>query len=163
MRPDAEGRRTTEAVEPLEQIERAGRVVRADESSVWVACEPTAGCAACAAGVGCRGGLIAALLGRPRLIEVERGTSPARPGELVRVRIPVVAVSRAAALAYGAPLAGLLIGTLLAAWGLPGSGDGAAVAGAIAGCAAGVWIAQRRLARDREARDLRPTLVNGDC
>jgi len=138
-----------------QDLERTGVVVHARDSRVWVRCDAAAGCPACASGLGCRGGLLGALTGRPRLLEVDRGPHELAVGDPVRVAIPAAAINRAAVIVYGIPLTGLLLGAAAGAFVLPAWGDAAAVIGAVAGFAGGVVLARRRLT----TTGLRPHLL----
>jgi positive regulator of sigma E activity len=138
-----------------QDLERSGVVVRTHGTRVWVRCDTSAGCPVCASGLGCRGGLLAALTGRSRLLEVDRGEQQVGVADSVRVAIPTAAINRAAMLVYGIPRAGVLLGAAAGALELPEWGDSATVTGAGAGFAAGVTLARRRLAATR----LRPHLL----
>jgi positive regulator of sigma E activity len=145
---------------PVDEIERVARVVRASDTRLWLECDAVAGCAACEAGVGCRGGVLAALTGRTRVLEVDRGASLAAPGDRVVLRVPVASVSRAAAIAYGAPLGGLVVGAASPAAIVPGAGDLAAVIGGALGFVLGIALARRWLGA-RGSQDLRPYVADG--
>lgn len=143
---------TTGDIPPGMIIERA-RVLRVSANTAWVHCESQSGCARCEAGEGCGGGLFSKLLrGRLQALPVALPGALAGglgSGDRVLVGLSARAVQTASLLLYGLPLAGLLAGAVGAhlAWG----GDAAALAGAIAGLAAGLLLASlkaRRLAGD---------------
>lgn len=142
-------------------ITERARVLRVEDNVAWVQCESQSGCARCEAGEGCGAGLFSRLL-RRRLQELPL----ALPGNLenlaagdhVLLGLSVTAVQNAALLAYGLPLAGVLLG----AFGgnlFPG-GDPGALLGAVSGLAAGAWLARhssKRLAGDPA---LQPVLLH---
>ena len=101
-------------------------------------------CARCAAGRGCGAGLFGQRR-QPAVIEakVAAGVTLA-PGDRVRLEFLAPELVRAAWLAYGLPLAGLLIGVLIATRLAPGD-DVAAVASAALGLFAGAWYGRRSL------------------
>lgn len=72
-------------------------------------------------------------------------------GDAAVVDMPTGTLVQASALAYGLPLAGLLLGAAAGAVLFPSSGDGAAVAGGMVGLAAAalvVWCTERRRKND---------------
>lgn len=106
-------------------------------------------CPRCAEGRGCGANLFGR---RPRAMLVDvrlPADCAARPGDTVRVALAKGYLLRAALLAYGAPLAGAVLGSL-AAW-TAGAGDGASVIAALFGLAGGAGLARRRLYRAEPA------------
>lgn len=139
--------------------ESEGIVARVDGEHVWLDVSGATGCGGCEKGGGC--GLGGDSRGR-RLRRV-RNTAGARIGDTVVLSVPDGAVLKAALWSYLAPLALAITG---AASGLTFfGGDGAAVAGAVAGLAAGglvLKLAGNRLARGREpllAMRVKPAVV----
>lgn len=145
---------------PLELITERARVLRVAHDVVWVRCESQAGCARCAAGQGCGGGLFARLL-RGRLQELPVALPPefsARiaVGDTVLIGLSVAAVQNASLLLYGVPLAGLLVGAVV---GQVGGNDAFALAGAAAGLLAGLSLARVLAARSARHGGLEPVLL----
>lgn len=102
-------------------------------------------CARCRAGRGCGAGLPGVGGGERVLrVAVPRGVE-LTAGDPVTLRISGPALLAAAAIAYGLPLAGLLLGALLGHLLVPG--DAGAVLAALAGLLAGAGFARRRAAR----------------
>lgn len=121
-------------------IETAARVTRREGETAWVRAESPSGCAACG-GKGCGASLFVRLL-HPHAPEYAVANPiGAEAGEPVVVGIADGDLLKAAAAAYLAPLALLLLGAVLGAqW-----GDGAALAGALAGLLVAVfWLRRRR-------------------
>lgn len=106
-------------------------------------------CPRCAAGTGCGAGLLTAA-GQARRIEmdVDRDARPA-VGDSVRLSLPPSMLLRAAAIAYGWPLAGALLGAATAT--VLGTGDALAAALTLVAMALGAGIGRWRL------------LANGRC
>lgn len=94
-------------------IRESGCVVRIAGPFAWVSCESRAGCARCAEGKGCGGGLLGRLLG-DRLFQlrvpVRTGISV---GDQVQLGISEGALLGAACLMYLLPLLALLAGALI--------------------------------------------------
>ncbi len=124
-----------------------GTVTRFDDSMMIVTIDRNA-CAACLEGRGCGMGLLAA--GRERFRELSLPTPSPRPeiGGTIAIGSDYGLVL-AAALAYGMPLLGLLVGASIGDWLLPAPGS---VILAFTGMAASA-IAARRFARQRFSRE----------
>lgn len=116
-----------------------------DDLVAAVMLQASEACPRCAEGRGCG----ANLFGRrspATLVDVRLPADcAARPGDTVRVALADGHLLQAALLAYGAPLAGALLGSL-AAW-TAGAGDGVSVLAALLGLAGGAGLARRRLHR----------------
>lgn len=127
----------------------AGRVVglRDDGSperrTVLVAVDPVPACRRCMEGRGCGAGLMSASGATEVAVPAPHGLDLA-PGDTVELRLPAQALLRAALLAYGLPLAGLLLAASGAA--LIGAGEPLTVFAAGGGMLAGALAARRRLA-----------------
>lgn len=142
-------------------ITERARVLRVERDVAWVQCESQSGCARCAAGEGCGAGLFSRLL-RQRLQEMPLAL-PDRlenlaAGDHVLLGLSEAAVQNAALLAYGLPLAGVLLG----AFGgnlFPGDDPGAAL-GAVLGLVAGAWLARRLSTRLAGDPSLQPVLLH---
>lgn len=103
-------------------------------------------CARCAAGRGCGAGLLGARR-KPAIIEARVSEGIAlRAGDRVRLEFVAAEMLRAAWLAYGMPLTGLLAATLLATRIAPGN-ELAAVACAALGLLAGAAYGRQSLRR----------------
>ena len=146
---------------PHEMITERARVLRVNGTTVWVHCESQAGCARCAAGEGCGGGLFSKLL-RGRLQELPLALPAAlagavAAGDWVLVGLSTRAVQAASTLLYGLPLAMLLAGAI--AGDLLWPGDAAAFAGAVLGLGTGLLIARRLGNRLEHRQALSPVLL----
>lgn len=119
-------------------------------------CEsPAVACGACAGHRGCALRWLAGP-GNPNL-EVGQpvaDATPLRPGDGVIIEVDDGELLRAAALAYVPPLAGLLAGPVAVA-GLTPGGELAALAGAVAGLAAGWGVSRAWLRRSPPRYHLR--------
>lgn len=144
-----------------DMITERARVLRVSADTAWVQCESQSGCARCAAGEGCGGGLFARLL-RGRLQELPVALPPALAGRLldgehVLIGLSARAVQSASLLLYGLPLAGLLAGAV--AGELLAGGDAAALAGTVAGMGAGLLLARLQGRRLAGSAALSPVLL----
>lgn len=145
-------------------IEEPATVLRVAGDAAWVRCEREAGCARCAEGRGCGGGLLGRLLGdRLREIRVLRQPADLQAGERVILALDEGVLLRGAFLVYLLPLLCLGLGAGLAAWAasawLPTAvREPAAVAGALAGLAAGFAWARLRVSR-ADTRDFEPRIL----
>lgn len=133
-----------------------GRIVSVADGRATVSVDRAFGCARCAAGRGCGAGLLAV---QSRLIDVRLVAGLAlRPGDEVRLALAPSSLLRAALLAYGLPLAGLVT-ALGIAWYLKQSlADRPAVALAAVGLVAGLLVGRHFLNRDGCLRNLVPTI-----
>lgn len=147
---------TTPAISEDMIAERA-RVLRTGNGVAWVQCESQAGCARCAAGTGCGGGLFARLL-RGRLQELPVETRlHLNPGDWVMVGLATSAVQNASLLLYGLPLAGLLLGAI-AGHQLAGT-DLAALVGMLIGLFGGLALVRRFAAGLGARAGLQPVIL----
>jgi sigma-E factor negative regulatory protein RseC len=145
-------------VTAVDAVERIGVVVHVTADSISVRCDRTSGCALCARGFGCGGGLLGALAGGPPLLRVPRQNQRVGIGDRVRVALPAGRVGSLAAAAYGLPLAGLVLGAL-AATSLPAlAGDAGTAVGGLAGLLCGGMFARHRLLAGGALDRCRPTV-----
>jgi len=139
----------------------AGRIVgirkgdNPGKSVALVAVEPVPACERCLRGRGCGAGLLFRSGAAEIAIPVPEKLQLA-PGDSVELRLPAAALLRAACMAYGMPLAGLLLAAAAAA--LAGSGDLAvavvSAAGLLGGSLAARGLASRSCARPLRALEL---------
>lgn len=153
--------RSTPSASSHELITERARVLRVADGVAWVQCESQSGCARCAAGEGCGGGLFAKLLrGRleelPVTLPADRVRDPL-PGDWLLIGLSTSAVQSASLLMYGLPLAGLLAGAMGSAFML--ANDLVALAGALLGLSAGLWLARRQATKLGSDGRLRPVLL----
>lgn len=133
-------------------ITETGHVLEVEADHAWVACLRQVGCARCAEGKGCGGGIIGKMMGdRLHRVRVATGDVPVTPGDQVVIGLREDAVMRAAVVVYLLPLVAAL-GAGILAWSAVG-GDLAAALGALAGLAGGLFWARRY--SERHARDAR--------
>lgn len=120
------------------------RVIAAGRERATVSVDASAVCARCAAGRGCGAGLFGQRR-KPAIIEAKltEGLTLVA-GDRVRLEFVPAELVRAAWLAYGLPLAGLIAAVLVAARLAPGN-ELAAVVGAALGLVAGAWYGRRSL------------------
>lgn len=131
-------------------LEQTAVVVRAEADAVWVEAVEPSGCGTCG-GHGCGSRRIAELFQRsPRQFRVDSAW-PLRAGDRVVVGIEDGSVLKGALRMYGAPLAAMLAGALLAQAAWPG--DAAAVGGLVAGGILGLaWARGGGIGRARVLR-----------
>lgn len=131
-------------------LEESGRVVDVEGEFAWVESDRTTACGGCSARAGCGTGAIASVLGRKRLRLRAVNTAEAHIGDRVVIGIAESGVVRGSLAVYAVPLAGLFAGAIAGQFAgmqiAPGTGDFPAIAGALAGMAAGLaWL--RRFSR----------------
>lgn len=128
-------------------IEGLARVIAVDGAQVWLAAEQPAACGSCATRSACGSGAAkpAANWRAPR--SLVPGQAPLALGDTVRIGVDRRALTRASLTAYALPLVTLL----LAAIGMQGAGDGAAIAAALVGLLLGVAVARVLARRWRDA------------
>ncbi len=135
-----------------------GRIVSIADGHATVSVDAAAICTRCAAGKGCGAGLITGG-DRARLIEVQ--LSPAlglKAGDEVKLTLAPSNLLRAAVLAYGLPLGGI-VSALGIAWLLNHPlDDQLAVVFAIGGFVSGVLFGRHYLNKDGCLKDLIPTI-----
>ena len=144
-----------------ELITERARVLRVADGVAWVHCESQAGCARCAAGQGCGGGIFAKLLrGRlqelPVVLPASRERDPVA-GEWLLIGLSTSAVQHASLLMYGLPLAGLMLGSIAGSLFL--ANDAVALLGAVLGLGTGLLLARRRAGRITDDGHLQPVLL----
>lgn len=136
-----------------------GRIVAVADGRATVSVNTAAVCSRCAAGKGCGAGLLGAG-NQPRLIEVrlESGMQ-LKPGDEVSLTLAPSHLLRAAMLAYGLPLAGVIIALGLAWYTNHALEDHFAVALAVGGLVAGLLIGRHFLNQDGCLKKLVPTVA----
>jgi sigma-E factor negative regulatory protein RseC len=126
-----------------------GRVLSVDASVEPAKCvvEVAASfrCTRCAAGKGCGAGLLAGDAESRRVDAHVASPLALQAGDRVQLELTADNLLRAAALVYGVPLVGALVGAANAWW--FGAGDAVAALSAIAGATAGAAIVRLRLRR----------------
>ncbi|MGB5438050.1 MAG: SoxR reducing system RseC family protein [Gammaproteobacteria bacterium] len=135
-------------------IEETGQVVDVQGAFAWIESERTTTCGACNVRKGCGTAVLAKVLGRRRVHLRVINRIHAQVGDEVVIGISESGLVRGSLAVYAAPLAGLFAGAIAGnALGhnfLPGRPDLLAIAGALAGLAAGLfWL--RRFSRLTEA------------
>lgn len=135
-----------------------GRIVSVAPGHATVLVDAALVCARCAAGKGCGAGLLTGA-SRSRLIDVS--VTPGmdlKPGDDVRLTLAPSHLLRAAVLAYGMPLAGVII-ALGIAWIMSRTlNDVLAVTLAICGLVAGALFGRHFLNQDDCLKNLVPTV-----
>jgi sigma-E factor negative regulatory protein RseC len=120
-------------------IEEYGRVVDVNDGVAWIEGVRTGTCSACSVHGGCGAGAIAKMLGQRRLRLRAINRIDAEIGDQVVIGIPETGLLYGSLAVYAVPLLALLGGAL--AGDRLGTGDGAAIAGAVAGLCAGLaWL-----------------------
>lgn len=128
-----------------------GRIVRRDGARVWVVARPQEGCAACAAGRGCGGGVLGRLVAsRRRPVAVDDVTLDGAADDEVWLMIDTGLLNRLAVWTWGVPVL-----MLIAAAGLAEMVSGAA--GVVLGLAVGALalVSPRLAAKAVTARSVR--------
>ncbi len=135
-----------------------GRIVSIADGHATVSVDAAAVCARCAAGKGCGAGLLSGS-NRARLIEVQ--LSPGlglKAGDEVKLTLAPAHLLRAAVLAYGLPLGGIVIAPG-AAWFLNQSlDDHVAIALAIGGLLIGGLFGRHFINKEACLKNLVPTI-----
>lgn len=133
---------------------RLAKVVAVGRERVTVSVAAAA-CPRCAAGRGCGAGLLGPR--PPTELPVKAAPGVAlKPGDSVRLELVPARLLRAAWLAYGLPLAGLVGGALLAAYLVPGAEPMAVLASA-GGLVTGALLGRRALSSKGQLSECVPT------
>lgn len=141
-------------------VEECGRIVAVDRHSVWVETTAASGCGRCQEAGGCGQNSIFRMLGnRGRQLQVASGELNAQVGDRAVVGVPGGALVRASVTAYLVPLLALLAGAMIGHYAGSGS-DVLAIAGGIAGIAAGFGVSHFVTARFAARIGLQPVLVS---
>ena len=135
-------------------IEETGQVVDVQGAFAWIESERTSTCGACNVRKGCGTAVLAKVLGRRRVHLRVINRINAQVGDEVVIGISESGLVRGSLAVYAVPLAGLFAGAIagnaLGHYFFPGRPDLLAIAGALAGLAAGLfWL--RRFSRLTEA------------
>ncbi len=135
-----------------------GRIVSLADGHATVSVDAAAICARCAAGKGCGAGLLTGS-NRSRLIEVQ--LSPGlglNAGDEVKLDLAPANLLRAAFLAYGLPLGGIIIALAVAGSFDRTLDDQLAVVLAVGGLVGGVLLGRYYLNKDGCLKNLVPTI-----
>ncbi|HUT41176.1 MAG TPA: SoxR reducing system RseC family protein [Gammaproteobacteria bacterium] len=123
-------------------IEETGQVVDVQGEFAWVESERRSACGGCASSEGCGTGVIARAFGNRAVTLKVLNHIGAGIGDRVVIGISETGLVRGALAVYALPLLTLFVGALCGQW-LAGGSDVAAIAGAVAGLAAGLaWLAR---------------------
>lgn len=138
-------------------VEEQAEVTALEGRHAWVSCRAQAECRRCAEGRGCGGGLIGRWLGdRLHRVRVVHDGGIA-VGDCVVIGVDERLLVYAASVVYGIPLVGLFAGAGLAQWWY--GTDGAAMAGALLGLAAGFAAVRAISRRMRTQRLFEPAVL----
>ena len=133
-----------------------GRICALRDSCATVRVDTRAACPRCASGKGCGAAL---LQGNERVIELNidlpGGVDPA-VGDTIGLTISPVYLLNAALIAYGLPLAGLVLFAGLSVWFAGEGSEWISVAAAAVGLFAGLRFGRRLLRNRRLCRQFRP-------
>ena len=126
-------------------IEETGQVVDVEGAFAWIESERTSTCGACNVRKGCGTAVLAKVLGQRRVHLRVINRINARVGDDVVIGISESGLVRGSLAVYAVPLAvlfaGAIAGDFLGKYFFPGSSDPVAIAGALAGLAAGLfWL-----------------------
>ena len=135
-----------------------GRIVSLANGYATVSVDAATNCARCAAGKGCGAGLLTGSK-RSRLIEVQ--LSPGlglKVGDEVKLELAPANLLRAAFLAYGLPLGGIIIALGVAGFLDRALDDQLAVLLAVGGLVGGVLLGRHYLNKDGCLKNLVPTI-----
>jgi sigma-E factor negative regulatory protein RseC len=124
----------------------AGRVVSVRDAIATVEVAAPVACRRCASGRGCGAGLLVSDRNRNIEVRIPQGLA-LHCGDAVRLVVDSRQIFRAALLAYGIPLAGLLLFVGAAAMAMPGGSDPAMAGLGLAGVLAGILVSRWRLGR----------------
>ncbi|MBR9813266.1 SoxR reducing system RseC family protein [bacterium] len=140
-------------------IEERARVDSVHDHLVTVTAGAKQGCATCAEGKGCAGGVLGKLANRKdRRVQVSNPHGlHVKPGDWVRIGLDESALVRGALTVYLLPLVAMLV--VAAAANLAGAGEGLTTLLAIAALAAGFMLAARLQRKPDAAQRHRPVLL----
>lgn len=118
-------------------------------------------CSRCASGKGCGAGLFGAGGGQRRLDAALPAGSNWQVGDRVSVELQARNMLAAAGIVYGWPLLGAVAGAALAYQ--QQAGDSGAALAALAGLGLGLWLAQRKLAKNACLQRFSPQIRSIDA
>jgi len=139
-------------------IEETGQVVDVQGQFAWVESARRSACGGCASQEGCGTGVIARAFGNRSVTLKVLNRIDARVGERVVIGISETGLVRGALAVYALPLVTLFAGALCGHW-LAGGSDLAAIAGAVAGLAAGLAWLSRFSRRTRTDASFQPVVL----
>ncbi len=135
-----------------------GRVESLRGGTVTVIVDAPVACRRCAAGKGCGAGLLTGTESTRRIDMAIPAGMRLAVGDPVSLSVSPRQLLRAAAIAYGIPLAAFLAAAGLAGIATAGSNDLLASAIAISGLGAGMLLSRRLLRQDGTCRHFVPTI-----
>lgn len=143
-------------------IREPATVVTVSDEAIWVRCDAQKSCPRCARGQGCGGGILGGLLrDRLRLVRAVGDGSELQAGDRVVIGLAEAALVKAAAAMYLLPLAGIVVGAVIAGR-VAGPGEAGVIAGAAAGFGATLWMVRRYGERRRADPAFQPRIL-GRC
>ncbi len=139
-------------------LSECAEIIQLHEDGLTVRSRRPAACAKCERGEGCGGGLVGRLLRNPdqTLFVNTQPDSAWEKGQSVQLLIPASTVLRLAAVAYGLPLLGVMLGALIASF--VSENNALTILSAVAGLVAGI-VAARLYLRHASDRMLQPQLA----
>jgi len=134
-------------------------VISVSRDAALVSIDTATACPRCASGKGCGAGILGDSGSRRNLeVPVMTGMKIAA-GDRVRLSLQSAHLLRAALLAYGTPLAGILVSLAGASWLYQAPTDGQAALIALAGFAAGLLTGRQLIRRDSCLERLVPSIT----
>jgi len=144
-------------------IEETGQVVDVQDAFAWIESEHTSTCGACNVRKGCGTAVLAKVLGQRRVHLRVLNRINARVGDTVVIGISESGLVRGSLAVYAVPLAGLFAGAIagdvLGQHYFPGGADPLAIAGALAGLAAGLFWLKRFSRRTENDAAYQPVIL----
>jgi sigma-E factor negative regulatory protein RseC len=144
-------------------IEETGQVVDVQGAFAWIESERTSTCGACNVRKGCGTAALAKVLGQRRVHLRVINRINARVGDAVVIGISESGLVRGSLAVYAVPLAGLFAGAIagdvLGKYFFSGGSDPLAIAGALAGLAAGLFWLKRFSRRTEKDAAYQPVIL----
>jgi sigma-E factor negative regulatory protein RseC len=144
-------------------IEETGQVVDVEGAFAWIESERTSTCGACNVRKGCGTAVLAKVLGQRRVHLRVLNRINARVGDAVVIGISESGLVRGSLAVYAVPLAGLFAGAIagdfLGKYFFPDGSDPVAIAGALAGLAAGLFWLKRFSRRTEKDAAYQPVIL----
>ncbi|CAH0990419.1 Protein RseC [Sinobacterium norvegicum] len=134
------------------------RVVAKEDGLLWLVTQRQTSCGTCAAKKGCSQKVLAELGAKDaHYIKVDQHPEmQANVGDIVEIMVPGEAIVKGSLQIYSLPLLTMIVG---AAIGDGYAGDGGAIAAAIIGFCAGLWVSKKLINQDANCRRLQPEIV----
>lgn len=143
-------------------VEETARVIRADNTHVWLQVERKSTCGSCSMKKGCGTSLLSEYFNRnPANIKLPN-TQNAKPGDIVVLGLSESAILKGSFLVYLIPITSLLVGAVFGQWLaelLSGNTELFAIVGGLGGLIAGAVWSKRKIYSKENFESFQPVIL----